>query len=66
MPKRMTMRLVCTAVFWVNLFPQNKGVSDTVSPQLLMSGIKPSTLHAKHQFGEHFQTHKTSTNDMKS
>ena len=63
-PRRMVMRLVYTAVFWINSFPRQEGVSDTMGPRLLMSGIKPSMLHAKYQFGEYFQTHEESKNDM--
>ena len=63
-PRRMTMHLVYTTVFWINSFPRNEGVSNTMGPRLLMSGIKPSMRHAKYQFGEYFQTHEESKNDM--
>ena len=63
-PKRMTIRLVYTTVFWINSFPRQQGVSETMGPRLLLSGIKPSVLHAKYQFGEYFQTHEESKNDM--
>ena len=63
-PKRMTIRMVYTAVFWINSFPRQEGVSDTMSPRLLLTGVKPSILHAKYKFGEYFQTHERSKNDM--
>ena len=63
-PKRMTIRLVYTAVFWINSFPRNEGISNTMSPRVMMTGIKTSIIHAKYKFGEYFQTHETSRNDM--
>ena len=63
-PKRMTIRMVYTAVFWINAFPQKEGISDTISPRTIMTGLKPTMAHAKYQFGEYFQTHETSRNDM--
>ena len=64
-PKRMIIRLVYTAIFWINSFPRNEGISDTMSPRLMLTGIKPSMLHARYQFGDYFQVHEKSTNSMK-
>ena len=56
--------MVHTAVFWINSFLRNEGMSNTVSPQLMMAGIKLTMTHAEHNFREHFQTHETLKNDM--
>ena len=58
-PKRMIIRLVHNADFWINSFWRGQGgVSDTMGPRLIMNGIKLFMAHAKYQFGQCFQTHE--------
>ena len=38
LPARMVIELVRRAVFWLNAFPHQNGVSDTMSPRTIITG----------------------------
>ena len=59
----MTIRLVYTAIFWINAFPRKQGVSDTMSLRLIVNGRHTNMKHAQYQFGQCFQMHEKSKND---
>ena len=46
-------------VHWLNAFPSKNGVSDTISPGTLLTGIVPDfNKHYKLNFGSYVQTHE--------
>lgn len=59
------IQLIANAVFWLNAFPCNNGVSDTLSPRYLLTGKHLDYCkHACLEFGSYVQTHETHNNDM--
>ena len=38
LPARMVIELVQRVVFWLNAFPHQNGVSDTMSPRTIITG----------------------------
>jgi hypothetical protein len=63
----MIIKLVKLMVFWLNTFPANDGVSDTISPRTIMTGKRIN--YAKHSqlgFGSYVQTYKEHDNSMQS
>jgi hypothetical protein len=63
----MVIRLVCNAVFWLNAFPHNDGVSTTLSPKYLITGKHVDyNKHVRIEFGAYAQTHEEHSNDMEA
>jgi len=61
----MLIQLVCNAVFWLNVFPHSDGVSDTLSPQHLLTGQHLDYWkHVHLEFGAYVQTHEAHSNGM--
>ena len=59
MPKTLVVELVKFAVFWLNAIPANGGVSITVSPRTLMTGLTVDyNTHCHIHFGAYAQTHE--------
>jgi hypothetical protein len=55
----MTVELVYGSVFWLNMFPSNDGVSDTISPHGLVIGLKLDySKHCRIVYGAYAQTHE--------
>jgi hypothetical protein len=66
-PSRMTVELVYGSVFWRNMFPNADGVSNTISPRGLITGLKRDyKKHCRLVFGAYVQTHEDHDNTMKS
>ena len=65
MPARMLVEMVKASVFWLNTFPSSDGVSDTMSPRLLIVGFNVDyAKHCKLEFGTYAQVHEDHDNSM--
>ena len=65
MPDRMMIELVYYCTFWLNSFPNESGVSETLSPRTIVTGESIDyTKHCKLEFGEYVQTHEEHDNTM--
>lgn len=65
MPKRMVTELVYNATFWLHAFPVEDGLSDTISPRELITGIMvDAAKHCVLAFGAYVQTHEEHDNSM--
>jgi hypothetical protein len=65
MPTMMTVEIVYSSQFWLNTFPPSDGVSKTVSPRGLVSGLKIDySKHCRIKFGAYAQTHEEHSSDM--
>jgi hypothetical protein len=65
MPSRMLVEMVQASVFWLNMFPPEDGVSDTISPRELIAGLKIDyNKHCKTEFGAYVQVHEDHDNSM--
>ena len=59
MPKIMVVELVKFSVFWLNAFPAKGGVSTTLSPRTLLTGMGIDfATHCRLSFGSYVQTHE--------
>jgi hypothetical protein len=65
MPTRLTIELVYYSVFWLNSFPPRDGISTTMSPRTILSGMSLDyNKHCKLEFGTYVQTHENHDNSM--
>jgi hypothetical protein len=61
----MLVEMVQASVFWLNMFPPEDGVSDTISPRELIAGLKIDyNKHCKTEFGAYVQVHEDHDNSM--
>jgi hypothetical protein len=61
----MIVELIMAQVFWLNVFPPSDGVSPTLSPRYLLTGIEIDYhKHCKTEFGTYVQTHEEHDNSM--
>jgi hypothetical protein len=59
MPSIMIQGLIGGCVFWLNAFPNAGGVSDTISPRMIMTGKKIDYHnHCRLMFGTYAQVHE--------
>jgi hypothetical protein len=66
-PRLMLVRLVCNAVFWLNAFPHQDGVSSNLSPRYILTGKHLDYhKHVRIEFGAYVQTHEDHTNGMEA
>ena len=57
--------MVYAANYWLNMFPSQGGISQTLSPRTLLTGQTWSyTTHCKLVFGDYIQTHEKHDNSM--
>ena len=64
MPRMMVKELVYWSVMWLNSFPEEDGVSETMSPREIMTGRKTTYDNCKLEFGTYVQTHEEHDNSM--
>jgi hypothetical protein len=58
-PTRIVVELVAYCVFWLNSFPHQSGVSDTLSPRTILTGMNVDYLnHCRLEFGTYVHTHE--------
>jgi hypothetical protein len=65
LPFQLTIEMVHYSMFWLNSFPANDGISDTLSPRVIIVGSRVD--YAKHcqlEFGSDIQTHEEHDNSM--
>ena len=63
MPARLLIEMVYTSVFWLNSFPAQDGVSDTLSPCTLVTGqTLDYNKHCRLEFATYAQTHEDHDN----
>ena len=59
MPKIMVIELLYFVFHWLNAFPVKSGVSETLSPAVIMTARSPDyKKHCKEKFGSYVQTHE--------
>jgi len=64
-PSRMVTEMATSSVFWLNMFPGNDGISNTMSPRTIMTGICADyNKHCRIEFGVYVQTHEEHDNSM--
>lgn len=67
MPSRLIFELVYSMTFWLHAFPARDGVSSSISPRELVSGVAiDATRHCVIPFGSYAQTHEQHDNSMTS
>jgi hypothetical protein len=55
----MITKMVSHSVFWLNMFPPNDGISDTMSPRSIITGQSVDyNKHCRLEFGEYAQVHE--------
>ena len=65
LPAWMVIELVRRMVFWLNAFPHQNGVSDTMSPCTTITGRHVDyNKHCKCQFGQYVQVHDKHDNTL--
>jgi hypothetical protein len=65
LPARMIIEMVYYSTFWLNSFPADDGISDTLSPRALVVGSQIDyAKHCKLEFGTYVQTHEEHDNSM--
>jgi hypothetical protein len=66
-PQLMLVRLAHNAIFWLNAFPYNNGVSDSMSPRYMIVGRWIDfKKHVRLEFGSYLQTHAEHSNDTQA
>jgi hypothetical protein len=66
-PTVMTQHLVGGCVFWLNAFPCERGISDTMSPRTIISGMSIDYhRHCRIMFGAYAQVHEEHDNSMQA
>lgn len=59
LPKIIVIEMVYNCVLWLNAFPPKGGMSVSISPQTLLTGVKfDYNTHCKLAFGAYAQVHK--------
>ena len=61
---RLTVELVTSKLFWWNSLPKLRGISQSMSPRVIVTGQELDFAKQVHlQFGEYVQTHEPADND---
>jgi hypothetical protein len=64
-PARLVIEMAEAAVFWLNAFPHERGVSRSLSPRTIVTGQTVDFVkHCKFEFGQYVQTHESHDNSM--
>ena len=65
MPSHLVIEMVYAANFWLNVFPQQDGISSTLRPWSLLTGHKIEYgMHHQLKFSEYMHMHKEHDNSM--
>ena len=66
-PPLLIVEMVYNCVFWLNSFPHEDGVHDTLSPRAIMMGQEIQyDKHCRVEFGTYVQVHEKHNNSMES
>ena len=64
-PHRVIIEMVYAANYWLNMFPRKGGISQTMSPRTLLTGLTMNyNRHCRLEFGEYVQTHEEHDNSL--
>ncbi len=64
-PPKMIAEMVFLSVFWLNAFPNKLGVSQTLSPKTIVTGLVIDyDKHCRIEYGQYVQTHEKHDNTM--
>jgi hypothetical protein len=67
MPSSMVVEMVHAGVFWLNMFPPEDGVSKTLSPRAIVTGLEADyNKHCRLEFGAYVQVHEEHDNTMQA
>jgi hypothetical protein len=67
LPTRLIIEMVYTSVFWLNCFPNKNGISTSLSPRAIITGMSIDyNSHCRLEFGTYVQTHEQHDNSMAS
>jgi hypothetical protein len=65
LPKRMTVEMVYTSIFWLNAFPPSDGISEEYGPRAIITGADLDwNVHCKLEFGSYVQVHEEHDNGL--
>ena len=64
-PRRMIIELVYWNIFWINIFPEDAGISKSIRPWTIITGLELDFRnHFKVYFGEYTHTLEQYYNSM--
>ena len=64
-PRRLIIEMIYAANYWLNMFPRKGGISQTMSPRTLLTGLTMNYhRHCRLEFGEYVQTHEEHDNSL--
>jgi hypothetical protein len=67
MPSSMIVEMVHAGVFWLNMLPPDNGVSETLSPRALVTGLQLDyKRHCQLEFRSYVQVHEEHDNTMQT
>ena len=59
----LIVQMVSTCNFWLNIYPPKDGISRSINPRELITGVKIDYLkHIRAEFGEYVQVHEEHDN----
>jgi hypothetical protein len=66
-PKRLLIEMVYTAVFWLNTFPHESGISNKYGPRTIITGSQIDfNTHCRLEFGTYVQVHDQHDNSLQA
>jgi len=67
LPRRLIVELIYAATFWLNSFPKKHGISATISPRTIITGLELDfNKHCALEFCEYCQTHEETDSSMRT
>ena len=64
-PRRLIIEMLYAANYWLNMFLRKGGISQTMSPRTLLTGLTMNyNRHCRLEFGEYVQTHEEHDNSL--
>ena len=64
-PRHLIIEMIYAANYWLNMFPRKGGISQTMSPRTLLTGLTMNYhRHCRLEFGEYVQTHEEHDNSL--
>ena len=67
LPGMLTVQMISTCNFWLNIYPPTDGVSRNINPRELITGVQIDyNKHIRAEFGEYVQVHEEHDNSMRT
>jgi hypothetical protein len=64
-PPKVISEMVFLSIFWLNAFPNCLGISNTMSPRTIVTGLTIDfEKHCRIEYGQYVQTHEKHDNSM--